>query len=82
MSNEPHLGVLQRKQSVRREKLLAEQEGQVQSPGFCPSASPLLLSHPPIKSQHGEMKHALVIFVKKSVGTQVRQIMNWLPVLH
>ena len=50
MSNEPHLGVLQRKQSVRREKLLAEQEGQVQSPGFCPSASPLLLSHPPIKN--------------------------------
>ncbi len=45
---EPHLGVLQRKQSVRREKLLAEQEGQVQSPGFCPSASPLPLSHPPM----------------------------------
>ncbi len=35
-----------------------------------------------MKSQHEGMKHALVTFVKKSVSTQLRQIMNWLPVLH
>lgn len=78
----PHLGVLQRKQSVRREKLLAEQEGQVQSPGFCPSASPLLLSHPPMQSHHKSMKHARVTYVKCFVSTQLRQIMPLLPGLH
>ena len=34
---------------MRREKLLAEQEGQDQSPGFCPSASPLPLGRPHLK---------------------------------